>query len=62
MNTILPRTVIRSAILGMVLIGLQACAQSNEPSAENSVAQAFETSDVMQFKPYTRTIFSSTNF
>ena len=57
-----PRPVIRAVLLGITLMGLQACAPANDTRGEGSVAQAFETSDVMHFKPYTRTIFSSTNF
>jgi len=47
--------------MGLLLISLQACAPAYTPSS-NAVAQAYETSGLVPSQPYTRTIFSSSNF
>lgn len=57
------RTVIRNLMkpsLFVMLLALEACAPG--ASSNITVASAYETSDVMMLKPYTRTIFSSHNF
>ena len=55
------RPVVKAALTGAALLSLQACAPAAPPDNIN-VAQAFETSEVMTFKPYTRSIFSTTDF
>lgn len=52
-----------SVLAGLVLCLTQACAgpQFDMPN-KDSVAAAYETSDAVVVSPYTRTIFSSTNF
>ena len=54
---------LKAVLLGAAFVSLQACAPAS-PSAYSQVdvSKAFETSDVMHFKPYTRTIFSSNDF
>lgn len=61
MYTCMIKTPAKLALLGAALVLLQACSPV-APSNESAVAQAFETSDVIAVKPYTRTIFSSSNF
>jgi hypothetical protein len=45
----------------LLLIALTACAPDNAPRSL-AVAQAYESSGVITVPPYTRTIFSGTNF
>lgn len=48
---------------GMVLIALGASGCANPASTgSNSVSQAYNASGVITIPPYTRTIFSTTNF
>lgn len=52
---------------GLVLCMTQACAGPDVSLSEfnisdNAVAAAYETSGAVNVTPYTRTIFSSTNF
>lgn len=50
----------RIVLLCAALSVLQACATTASPNME--VASAFQTSNVVSLKPYTRTIFSSHDF
>jgi hypothetical protein len=49
-------------ILLITGLALSACAPTTHNIPESQVAQAFQTSGVMQMKPYTRTIFSNNDF
>jgi len=52
---------IHATCLLCLLLLLQACAPAAAP-AEINVASAYETSGILPVKPYTRTIFSTTNW
>jgi type IV pilus biogenesis protein CpaD/CtpE len=62
MQTYLVRTLAKAVLLSAALACLQACSPVYPPPNNNAVAQAFETSDVIAIKPYTRSIFNTTNF
>jgi hypothetical protein len=56
------------AIALLALCGSAACTPSTQPRVlaggyePMNVAEAFQSSNAMAFKPYTRTIFSTTDF
>ncbi len=50
----------KAVLLSAAFTLLQACAPSNTHYA--SVSDAFQTSNVITVKPYTRTIFSNNDF
>lgn len=53
----------KAVLISTALLALQACAPANpQATREISVAGAFESSNVLTVKPYTRTIFSSNDF
>lgn len=61
MNKKCIRSLIRGSVAITALMLLQACAGA--PVQGNSeVTRAFQTSNVVVIKPYTRTIFSSNDF
>lgn len=63
MKSITLRSACKAVLIGTALLSLQACAPSgSQSSKEISVAGAFESSNVITVKPYTRTIFSSNDF
>jgi hypothetical protein len=49
-------------LAGLALCLTQACTSGLDQAGGSSVAEAYETSGVVSVNPYTRTIFSSTNF
>jgi len=62
MQSISLRSATKAVLIGTALLALQACAPTNAPTKDLSVASAFESSNVLTVKPYTRTIFSSNDF
>jgi hypothetical protein len=56
----------RSSIAMLMLIvassQLAACASGNNLASTRGVEQAYNSAGVVQMKPYTRTIFDTTNF
>lgn len=52
----------KTALIAAALLGLSACAQVSAAPRANEVAAAFESSNSLMVKPYTRTIFSSNDF
>jgi hypothetical protein len=60
------RLLFRTAAKMMFLLSLltltQACAITSQPTSALEVNAAFETSGLVPMKPYTRTIFSTSNF
>ena len=54
-------TLIKLALTLVILNLLQACTSVDNPRGY-SVAEAYDSSGVMTVNPYTRTIFSSSNF
>ncbi len=61
MQTSMARLALNLALAGATVISLSACSSAELPRS-NLVAQAYETSGVISISPYTRTIFSSSNF
>jgi len=62
MKYIQSSSVIKTALICAAFLALQACAPSASGGGELNVASAFESSGAMIVKPYTRTIFSTTDF
>jgi len=60
MKQYVPVAINAACLLSLILV-LQACAPAQK-SNELSVASAYEASGVLPAKPYTRTIFSTTNW
>jgi hypothetical protein len=63
-NRFLSAVTLRVALVSSLTL-LAACApsmNSSQPRADITVADAFEASSTMHFKPYTRSIFSTTDF
>ena len=56
----LVRNLTRIALIGAIFASLQAC--TSLPSNDNGVAEAYRTSGAVAVSPYSRTIFSSSNF
>lgn len=50
------------ALLLSLLFSSQACSPATHPVEGADVANAYQTSGLIQMKPYTRTIFSTTNW
>lgn len=56
-------SVIKITLAAMACIAMHACTPTPTANVtQSNVASAFESSSVMTFKPYTRTIFSTTDF
>ena len=60
MQTRLAHNVAKITLLSVILASTQACT-SLAPN-DNSVSEAYRTSDAVAISHYSRTIFSSTNF
>jgi len=61
MRSCLIRNTANAALIGVLLLSLQSCAPSYLASSDG-VTNAYATSGVIPIQPYTRTIFSSSNF
>ncbi|MDX2113190.1 MAG: hypothetical protein SFW63_05615 [Alphaproteobacteria bacterium] len=64
MTTSAPKLSFASLAAMLLLLGTSACSPNVSGASASSltVADAFEASSTMHFKPYTRSIFSTTDF